>query len=179
MQHFTGADPFPFHFWKEIKKTNIPSWGGIRDNFESFCEHPALKYGIIVNYTFGNYLFPSIFNCNTLLDYLKIYLYIYEGHDWLLIYVIVFFLSLFSSCLPACPRFVLLTGNLKLSAATDNSLRAGLDEATGKLSVRMREQMPLVSGTHVGFSCTHAPHTAAYLHGRVSRCTLMIAPCVS
>lgn len=86
MQHITGADPFLFHFWKERKKKHSKFGRNQRH------DHPALKYGIIVNYKFGNHLFSSLFNCNTFLDFLKIYLYIYEGHDWLLIYFIVFFL---------------------------------------------------------------------------------------
>lgn len=79
------------------------------------------------------------------------------------IFSLAFFLP---ACLPACPRFVLLTGDLKLSAATDNSLRAGIDEATGKLSVRMREQMPLVSGTRRIFMYTCASHSRLFTFTR-------------
>lgn len=72
------------------------------------------------------------------------------------------FVSFFSACLLFCLLSVHLTGDLKLSASTDNSLRAGIDEATGKLSVRMREKLPLVSGTHVGFLCTHTSHSLVF-----------------
>lgn len=87
------------------------------------------------------------------------------------------------ACLPRL-RFVLLTGDLKLSAATDNSLRARIDEATGKLSVRVsRARWGGVGGSAAGLrdTCrifTHAQmrnRTAAYLHGHVSRCTARTA----
>lgn len=73
------------------------------------------------------------------------------------------FKSSFSSLLLLCSRSAHVTGDLKLSAATDNSLRAGIDEATGKLSVRMSQKLPLVSGTHVGFLCTHAAASHRFL----------------
>lgn len=71
--------------------------------------------------------------------------------------------SLLPGCLSAHPRVVHLTGDLKLSAATDNSLRAGIDEATGKLSVRMREKNAAgLRDTCRNFTYTCASHSRLF-----------------
>lgn len=83
------------------------------------------------------------------------------------LFIYVYICMHFSSCLLPCLHPMHLTGDLKLSAATVNSLRAGIGETRGKLSVRRKKKVPLVSGTHVGFLCTYAPHTASYLPEQV------------